>query len=138
MGMLGEEPGVNAANEAAQPDHPRASSPRPVPCNDTTGHILPITSEEQAQDARSIAAFVERMLAMPDEDPPGSGLETCPSVGEMARSGDLATTWSVIAKTPGNASRPVPKDSISPPPSVAPAKNRLGESGHPRLLCATK
>jgi len=26
----------------------------------------------------------------------------------------------------------------SPPPSVAPAKNRLGESGHPRLLCATK
>ncbi len=107
MGMLDEEPGVNAANEAAQPDHPRASSPRPVPCNDTTGHILPITSEEQAQDARSIAAFVERMLAMPDEDPPGSGLETCPSVGEMARSGDLATTWSVIAKTPGNDSRPV-------------------------------
>jgi hypothetical protein len=32
MGMLDEEPGVNAANEAAQPDHPRASSPRPVPC----------------------------------------------------------------------------------------------------------
>jgi len=63
-----------------------------VPCNDTTGHVLPITPEEQARDARSIAAFVERMLAMPDEDPPGSGLETCPSVGEMARSGDLATT----------------------------------------------
>jgi hypothetical protein len=33
--------------------------------------------------------------------PPGSGLGTCPSVGEVARSGDVATTWSVIAKTPG-------------------------------------
>src|SRR5271157_4268981 len=40
--------------------------------------------------------------------PPGSGLETCPSVGAVARSGDLATTWSVIAKTPGNYSRLVP------------------------------
>ena len=38
----------------------------------------------------------------------GAGLETCPSVGEVARSGDLATTWSVIAKTPGNCSWPVP------------------------------
>ena len=33
-------------------------------------HVLPITPEEQARDARAIAAFVERMLAMPDEDPP--------------------------------------------------------------------
>src|SRR5271157_165722 len=31
------------------------------------------------------------------------------SVGEVARSGDLATTWSGIASTPGNYSRPVPK-----------------------------
>src|SRR5208282_1098913 len=31
-----------------------------------------------------------------------------PSVGEVARSGDLATTWSGIARTPGNYSRPVP------------------------------
>ena len=35
-------------------------------------------------------------------------METCPSVGELARSGDVATTWSVNAKTPGNHSRPVP------------------------------
>jgi hypothetical protein len=31
-----------------------------------------ITPDEQARDARAIAAFVERMLAMPDEDPPGA------------------------------------------------------------------
>jgi len=40
--------------------------------------------------------------------PPGSGLETCPSVGELARSEVLAATWSMTAKTPGNYSRPVP------------------------------
>ena len=72
MGMLDEEPNVNTVKEAAAPDHPRASSPRPVTCNDATGHVLPITPEEQARDARAIAAFVERMLAMPDEDPPGA------------------------------------------------------------------
>jgi len=32
-----------------------------------------------------------------------------PSVGEVARSGDLATTWSGTARTPGNYFRPVPK-----------------------------
>ncbi len=31
-----------------------------------------MTPEEQARNARAIAAFVERMLAMPDEDPPGA------------------------------------------------------------------
>src|SRR5271165_1152143 len=45
--------------------------------------------------------------------PPGSRLGTCHSVGRApgtgwARSGELATTWSVIAKTEGNYSRPVP------------------------------
>jgi hypothetical protein len=63
-GMLNKEPDVQ--------DHPRASSPRPVPCNDATGRVLPITPEEQARDARATAAFVERMLAMPDEDPSGA------------------------------------------------------------------
>ena len=70
--MLDEEPNVNTVKEAAAQDHPRTSSPRPVTCNDATGHVLPITPEEQARDARAIAAFVERMLAMPDEDPPGA------------------------------------------------------------------
>jgi hypothetical protein len=72
MGMLGEEPNVNMVKEVALQDHPRASSSCPVPCNDATGRALPITPEEQARDARAIAAFVERMLAMPDEDPPGA------------------------------------------------------------------
>jgi len=39
---------------------------------------------------------------------PGSGLETCPSVAAVARSGNVATTRSVIAKTPGDYSRSVP------------------------------
>ncbi len=39
---------------------------------DTTRQVLPITPEEQARDARAIAELVERMLAMPDEDPPGA------------------------------------------------------------------
>ena len=48
--------------------HARASSPRRVPCNDATGRVLSITPEEQAQKARAITAFVDQMLAMPDED----------------------------------------------------------------------
>ena len=43
-----------------------------VPCNDVTGRVRPISAEEQAQNARAIADLVERMLAMPDEDPPGA------------------------------------------------------------------
>jgi len=72
MGTLDKEHGVNVANEAAPPDHPSASSPRPVPCNDATGRVLPITPEEQARNAKAIADLVERMLAMPDDDPPGA------------------------------------------------------------------
>ena len=72
MGMLGEEPDVNTVRDVVLQDHARASSPRPVPCNDATGRVLPITPEEQTRDARAIADLVERMLAMPDEDPPGA------------------------------------------------------------------
>jgi hypothetical protein len=54
------------------PGHARASSPRRVPCSDVTDRVLPITPEEQAQKARDVAAFVEKMLAMPDDDPPGA------------------------------------------------------------------
>jgi hypothetical protein len=42
-----------------------------VPYHDAKGRVRHITSEEQAHKARAIAAFVEKMLAMPDEDPPG-------------------------------------------------------------------
>jgi len=72
MGMLDKEPDVNTVKETGVQDHPRASSPRPVPCNDATGRVLPITPEEQARNARAIADLVERMLAMLDEDPPGA------------------------------------------------------------------
>jgi hypothetical protein len=51
---------------------PTAAPARPVPCNDATGRVRPITPEEQVKKARALAAFVEKMLAMPDEDPPGA------------------------------------------------------------------
>jgi hypothetical protein len=72
MGTLDEGPEMNPVKEAALQDHARACSPRRVPCNDATGRVLPITPEEQAQKARDIAAFVDKMLAMPDEDPAGA------------------------------------------------------------------
>ena len=72
MGMLDEEPRANAAEEAALQGHARRSAPRRDPCNDATGRVLPITPEEQAQKALAIAGFVDKMLAMPDEDPPGA------------------------------------------------------------------
>jgi hypothetical protein len=72
MGMLDDGPDVNMLEETALQGHARASSLRRVPCNDATGRVLPITPEEQAQKARAVAAFVDKMLAMPDEDPPGA------------------------------------------------------------------
>jgi hypothetical protein len=72
MGTLDEGPDVNTDKEAALQGHARASSPPRVPCNDATGCVLPITPDEQAQKARAIAGFVDKMLAMPDEDPPGA------------------------------------------------------------------
>jgi hypothetical protein len=72
MGTLDDESDVKTDKEVAPLDHPAGSSPRPVPCNDSRGRVRPITPEEQARKARAIAAFVEKMLAMPDEDPPGA------------------------------------------------------------------
>jgi hypothetical protein len=72
MGLLDKEPDENAPKEAASRDDRQAPSARPLPCNDATGRVVPITPEEQARDARAIADLVERMLAMPDEDPPGA------------------------------------------------------------------
>ncbi len=72
MGMLDDDPDVSTVEEAALQGHAGASSPRRVPCNDSTGRVLPITPEEQARNAKAIADLVERMLAMPDEDPPGA------------------------------------------------------------------
>ena len=72
MGTLDEGPEVNTVKEAALQGHARAGSPHRVPCNDATGRVLPITPEEQAQDAQAIAAFVELMFALPNDDPPGA------------------------------------------------------------------
>jgi hypothetical protein len=69
--------------EAALQDHDQSSRVRPLPCNDATGQVLPITREAQARDARAIAAFVERMLAMPDEDPPGAWEEAMRDLDEQ-------------------------------------------------------
>ncbi len=72
MGLIDEGSDVNTVKEAALLGHARGSSPRRVPRDNATGRALPITPEEQAQKARAIAAFVERMMSMPDEDPPGA------------------------------------------------------------------
>jgi hypothetical protein len=72
MDRLDQEPDLDAVGEPSVQDQTSSSTPRFRPCNDATGRILPITPEEQARNARAIAVFVERMLAMPDEDPPGA------------------------------------------------------------------
>ncbi|MGO9921003.1 MAG: hypothetical protein ACLQIB_40740 [Isosphaeraceae bacterium] len=72
MGMLDEEHDADTDQEPGVQDLPHASAPRPVPCNDARGRVLPITPEEQARKARAIAAIVDKMLAMPDDDPPGA------------------------------------------------------------------
>jgi hypothetical protein len=72
MCMLYKEPDANTDQEPGVQDLPHAFSPRPVPCNDARGRVLLITPEEQARNAKAIAELVERMFAMPDEDPPGA------------------------------------------------------------------
>ena len=72
MENLGEENGSSHSADATEPGRPLTAPARPVPCNDATGRVRPISAEEQARNARAIADLVERMLAMPDEDPPGA------------------------------------------------------------------
>jgi hypothetical protein len=72
MEIVDEGTGENVSREPAMPDQPRAPSARRVPCNDVTGRVRPISTEQQARNAQAIAAFVDLMLAMPDEDPPGA------------------------------------------------------------------
>ena len=72
MENLNEERDASRSRETVPPDPPRAAPTRPVPCNDATGRVRPISAEEQARNAQAIADLVERMLAMPDEDPPGA------------------------------------------------------------------
>lgn len=72
MGVPEAGPGENTPSEIARPQVADSAVPHCAPCCDMTGRILPITPEQQARDARAIAAFVERMRSMPDEDPPGA------------------------------------------------------------------
>ena len=72
MEDLDEASGLSRSTGTADPDSPPAAPTRPVSCNDSTGRVRPISAEEQAHDAKAIADLVERMLAMPDEDPPGA------------------------------------------------------------------
>jgi hypothetical protein len=72
MGLHDEDPDRNAARDAMPQDPEGQSAPHLAPRVDAKGRILPITPEQQARDARAIAAFIERMQAMPDEDPPGA------------------------------------------------------------------
>ncbi len=67
-----QENGAIKSREPVPPGGPSASSAHRAPCNDATGRVHPISAEEQARNARAIAELVERMLAMPDEDPPGA------------------------------------------------------------------
>ncbi len=72
MENFDEQTGVSRSTETASPELPSAANARRVRCNDATGRVRPISAEEQAENARAIADLVERMLAMPDEDPPGA------------------------------------------------------------------
>jgi hypothetical protein len=72
MGQTDKEPAEDAFRGGAFQECLKVTSPRPLPCNDATGRVVPITAEEEARNARAVASFVERMLAMPDEDPPGA------------------------------------------------------------------
>ncbi len=72
MDLHAEDPDRQTTREAPSQDRGRPAIPRPVPCNDAHGRVLPITPEEQARNARAIAAFIERMKTLPDEDPPGA------------------------------------------------------------------
>ena len=72
MESFDEQTGASRSTQTAPPELPSAATARSVPCNDATGRVLPIGPEEQAQDAKAVAAFVELMFALPDDDPPGA------------------------------------------------------------------
>jgi hypothetical protein len=72
MAVNNEDLDRDTTGDATRRDPECQAAPHPAPRVDARGRILPMTPEEQARNARAIAAFVERMLAMPDEDPPGA------------------------------------------------------------------
>lgn len=71
MGMRNDESDLGMMRAVDPQNHAPESAHGPVPRNDATGRVLTITPDEQTRHAAAVAAFVERMLALPDEDPPG-------------------------------------------------------------------
>jgi hypothetical protein len=72
MEKFDEQAGASRLTETASPELPSSPSGRRAPCNDATGRVRPISAEEQSRNAQAIAAFVDLMMAIPDEDPPGA------------------------------------------------------------------
>jgi hypothetical protein len=72
MEKFDEQTGASRSTETVSRELPSAPSGHRVPCNDVTGRVRPISAQEQARKAQAIAAFVDLMLAMPDDDPPGA------------------------------------------------------------------
>ena len=126
MGTLEEGPDVNTVEEAALQGHARATSLRRVPCNDATGRVLPITPEEQAQDAQAIAAFVELMFALPDDDPPGAWRKRCGTLTHSDRIGSFSRALLVMARLILLDSGPLGSDCASPAPSSPQVGRCLG------------
>ena len=58
---------------------------------------------------KMFTAVVSRPRRERDRRSPGGSRDWRPSVGRVARSGDLATTWAWVATIPGSDSRPVPQ-----------------------------
>jgi hypothetical protein len=72
MGALDEDTSVNTDRDSDARDRRTDALPQPVPRYDAKGRARPITPEEQEKKGKAVAAFVEKLLAMPDDDPPGA------------------------------------------------------------------
>jgi hypothetical protein len=72
MENFDDEAGVSRSTETALPELPGARATPCVPYINASGRVRPISAKEQARKAKAVAALVELMLAMPDEDPSGA------------------------------------------------------------------
>jgi hypothetical protein len=72
MDLLSDDSDRDTASDATPRGPERQNATPRAACVDARGRVLPLTPEEQARNARAIAAFIEEMAAMPDEDPPGA------------------------------------------------------------------
>ncbi|MGC8642880.1 MAG: hypothetical protein ACP5XB_23730 [Isosphaeraceae bacterium] len=68
--------------ETANENRPESILSHPQACSNASGSVVSISAEAQVQDAKAVADFVERMLALPDEDPPGAWEEAMRDLDE--------------------------------------------------------